>query len=88
MDDAMKYWNSWYSWVMHSTIDAMKDIARMMKVHLEKIMNYFDHRITNARAEGINSKIALIEKMAYEFRNKEHLKTAIYFRCGNLQLYP
>jgi len=66
----------------------MKDIARMMKVHLEKIMNYFAHRITNARAEGINSKISLIEKMAYGFRNKEHLKTAIYFRCGNLQLYP
>ena len=73
--------------VMHSTIDAIKDIARMMKAHLEKIMNYFVHRITNARAEGINSKIALIEK-AYGFRNKEHLKTAIYFRCGNLQLYP
>ena len=72
---------------MHSTIDAIKDIARMMKAHLEKIMNYFVHRITNARAEGINSKIALIEK-AYGFRNKEHLKTAIYFRCGNLQLYP
>ena len=48
----------------------------------------FIHRITSARAEGINSKIALIEKMAYGYRNKEHLKTAIYFRCGNLQLYP
>jgi transposase len=60
----------------------------MMEVYLEKIMNYFVHRITNARAEGINSKIALIEKMAYGFRNKEHLNTAIYFRCGNLQLYP
>ncbi len=73
---------------MHSTIDAIKDIARMMKAHLEKIMNYFVHRIINARAEGINSKIALIEKMVYGFRNKEPLKTAIYFRCGNLQLYP
>ena len=69
-------------------IDAMKDVARMMKINLEKIMNYFVHRIANARAEGINSKIALIEKMAYGFRNKENLKTAIYFRCGNLQLYP
>ena len=87
-DDAMKYWNSWYSWVIHSSIEAMKDVARMMKVHLEKIMNYFVHKITNARAEGINSKISLIEKMAYGFRNREHLKTAIYFRCGNLQLYP
>ena len=68
-----------------STAPSMDDT---MKAHLEKIMNYFVHKITNARGEGINSKKALIEKMAYGFRNKEHLKTAIYFSCGNLQLYP
>ena len=66
----------------------MKDVARMMRVHIEKILNYFTHHITNARAEGINSKILLIEKMAFGYRNREHLKAAIYFRCGNLQLYP
>jgi transposase len=59
-----------------------------MKVHMDKILNYFIHHITNARAESINSKIALIEKMAFGYRIKEHLKTAIYFRCGNLDLYP
>lgn len=59
-----------------------------MKVNLERILNYFTHRITNSRAEGINSRIALIEKMAFGYRNKEHLKIAIYFRCSNLQLYP
>jgi len=69
-------------------VDAMKDAARMMKVHIGNIMNYFAHHITNARAEGNNSKIALIEKMAFGYRNREHLKTAIYFRCGNLDLYP
>ena len=26
--------------------------------------------------------------MAYGFRNLEHFKTAIYFHCGGLQLYP
>ena len=66
----------------------MKDVARMMKVHLACILNYFIHRITKARAEGINSKIALIERMAFGYRNREHLKTAIYLRCSNLQLYP
>ena len=64
MDDAMKYWNSWHTWAMRSIADAMKDAASKMKLHLEKIMIYFTHRITNARAEGINSKIALIEKIA------------------------
>ncbi|MHB1663502.1 MAG: ISL3 family transposase, partial [Thermoplasmataceae archaeon] len=88
MEDGKRYWESWYAWVIHSSVDAMKDIARLMKVHIDCILNYFTHRITNAKAEGINSKIALIEKMAYGYRNKEHLKTAIYFRCGNLDLYP
>ncbi len=60
----------------------------MMRVHITSIMNYFTSRITNARAEGINSRIALIEKMAFGYRNRNHLKTAIYFNCGNLQLYP
>ena len=62
--------------------------ARLTKVHIGNILNYFTHHITNARAEGINSKIAIIEKMAFYYRKKEHLKTAIYFMCGNLELYP
>ena len=88
MEEGKRYWESWYSWVIHSSVDAMKEVARMMKVHIGNILNYFTHHITNARAEGINSKIALIEKMAFGYRNREHLKTAIYFRCGNLELYP
>ena len=88
MGEAKEYWKNWLSWVAHSSIDAMKIVAKMMRVHIDKILNYFTHRITNAKAEGINSKIALIEKMAYGFRNRGHLKTAIYFKCGNLDLYP
>ncbi|MCL4349095.1 MAG: transposase [Candidatus Thermoplasmatota archaeon] len=42
----------------------MNDVARMMKAHLDKILNYFIHRITNAWAERINSKIASIQEMA------------------------
>lgn len=87
-EDAREYWKRWHSWIVHSSIDAMKIVAKMMRVHIDKILNYFTHRITNAKAEGINSKIALIEKMAYGFRNRGHLKTAIYFKCGNLDLYP
>jgi transposase len=62
--------------------------AKMIRNHLAGVMAYFIHRITNAIAEGMNSMIATIQKMAYGYRNKEHFKTAIYFHCGNLQLYP
>ena len=60
----------------------------MVKEHLYGVLNFFTHRITNAVAEGLNSKIATIQKMAYGFRNKEHFKTAVLFRCGGLDLYP
>jgi transposase len=51
-------------------------------------MNCFIQRITNPRAVGINSKIALIKKMAISFRNREQLKTAMSFWHYNLNLYP
>ena len=52
------------------------------------MLTYFDHRITNATSEGINSKIQTRKKNAYGYRNRENLKTAIFFHCGGLDLYP
>ena len=59
-------------------------VARMMKHYLYGILSYFRHHITSAIAEGINSRISTVQKLAYGYLNKEHLKTAIYFHCGNL----
>jgi transposase len=39
-------------------------------------------------AEGLNSKIQTIKKAAYGFRSFENFKTAIFFHCGGLRLYP
>jgi hypothetical protein len=52
------------------------------------VLTYFQHPITNVVSEGLNSKVQTIKKMAYGFRNREHFKTAIYFHCGGLDLYP
>lgn len=45
----------------------MKLVARL-RMHMDKILNYFTHGITTANAERINSRIALIDKMTYGFR--------------------
>ncbi len=58
------------------------------KRRLPNILTYARHRLTNAVAEGLNSKIQQVKKKAYGFRNTEHFKTAIYFHCGGLDLYP
>ena len=85
---AMKWWRSWYFWATHSKLAPVIDVARMINNHLECVMTYFDHRITNAVSEGLNSKIQTIKKMASGYRNKENFKTAIFFHCGGLDLYP
>ena len=86
---ALKFYTQWFFWATHSRLQPVIDVAYMIKRHLYGVLNYFSAaRITNAAAEGLNSKIQTIKKMAYGFRNQEHFKTAIFFHCGGLQLYP
>lgn len=86
---ATRFYTQWFFWATHSRLKPVIDVAYMIKRHLYGVLNYFSAaRITNAAAEGLNSKIQTIKKMAYGFRNREHFKTAIFFHCGGLQLYP
>jgi len=85
---AMRYWKRWHNWATHSQLKPMIRAAATVKRFLQPIFNFFRHRITNAVAEGLNSKIQAVKRMANGFRNTEHFKTAIYFHCGGLQLHP
>ncbi len=85
---AQPFWQRWYLWATHSQLPPVVKVARLIKRHLPNVLTYFAHPITNAVSEGLNSRIQTIKKRAYGFRNKEHFKTAIYFHCGGLQLYP
>jgi len=82
------FWRHWFWWATHARLVPVREVAWMLKRHWTNIVTYFRHRITNAVSEGLNSKIQTIKKMAYGFRNKDHFKTAIYFHCGGLDLYP
>jgi transposase len=85
---ARAFWKRWYFWATHSRLKPIIEAARTLQRHLQGVMNYFRHPITNAVNEGLNSKIQTIKKMATGFRNFAHFKIAIYFRCGGLDLYP
>ncbi len=85
---ARRFFRRWYFWATHSRLQPMIEKARMLKTHLANILTYLRHRITNATAEGLNSKIQWIRYTARGFRNRENFKTAIYFHCGGLDLYP
>ena len=73
---ARRFFRRWYFWATHSRLQPMIEKARMLKTHLPNILTYLRHRITNATAVGLNSKIQCIRYTACGFRNRENFKTA------------
>ncbi|WP_037338961.1 ISL3 family transposase, partial [Saccharospirillum impatiens] len=47
-----------------------------------------DHRISNAVAEGLNSKIQTVKSNARGYRSFEGFRTSILFHCGKLDMLP
>lgn len=85
---AEKFFKKWYYWATHSRLKPMVKAAKTIKNHINNIMTYFTHKVTNGLSEGLNSHIEKIKRMAYGFRNRENYKKAILFHCGGLDLYP
>jgi transposase len=85
---AERHWKAWYFWATHSRLDPVIKVARTFKAHLTGLLSYFEHRITSAGAEGLNSRIQAIRVSARGYRNRKSFKTAIYFHLGGLNLYP
>lgn len=72
------------SWMMRTRIDQMKACTKMIRSHKDEILNYWDHRLTNAMLEGLNSIIQNIKRLARGFRNDEYFTTMIYLVAGGL----
>jgi len=83
-----KFWRRWYFWATHSRLEPIIKAAGTISRHIDNILTYYQHPVTNAMSEGLNSKIQKIKSMACGFRNTENFKTAIFFHCGGLNLYP
>ncbi|MEI8018406.1 MAG: ISL3 family transposase [Schlesneria sp.] len=85
---ATNFFNEWYKRVIHTRLEPMKTVARSIKERLVNVVSYCTHHITNGVAEGLNSKIMSIKRRVGGFRNRQNFKTAIFFYCGGLDLYP
>jgi transposase len=83
-----KFFKRWYFWATHSRLTPMIKAAKTLKAHIDNIVTYARHRITNALGEAINAKIERVKRMACGYRNRKNYRTAIYFHCGGLDLFP
>lgn len=83
-----KAWDGWHAWAIRSRLEPVKKVARMVKRHITGILVAIRKRVSNAKAEGTNSTIQSVKHRARGFRNRDRFRTAIYFHCGGLDLYP
>jgi transposase len=85
---AEEFFTFWYRRVIRSRIPQLKAVAKMLRSHLERLLNYMVHPITNAVTEGFNSKIQALRHAARGFRSFANYRIRILFCCGKLSLLP
>ena len=85
---AQTFFARWFWRATHSRLQPMAEVAKLIQRHLPNVLTYLRHRLTNAGLEAVNATIQWVKRTARGFRNVEHFKTAIYFHCGGLDLYP
>ena len=78
------FWKRWYFWATHSRLEPIHKTAETVGRHIASIVTYYQHPVTNAMSEGLNSKMQKIKSMACGFINTENIKPAIYFYCGGI----
>lgn len=85
---AASFFKIWFGKARRSQIDPIKKVAKTFKAHLPGLLSYFAHKISNAVAEGLNSKIQSLKQAARGFRSFAAYRVRILFHCGGLDLVP
>lgn len=74
--------NKWIDNIVEIGIEEFKGVIETIKNYLYGIVNYFKYKLTNAASEGFNTKITVIKRRAYGFRDLEYFKLKILQSCG------
>jgi len=68
----------WIMDALDSGIGELQKAGRTLLRHGQDLLNYFKHRITNGKTEGINNKIKTMKRQAYGFRDMDYFKLRLY----------
>jgi len=78
----------WLAWASRSRLPAFVKAARTLREHLDDIVSYIRHRLTNGVAEGLNNKARLLTRRAYGFHSAPAAIAMIMLCCTGIELQP
>jgi len=74
----------WCTCVMRSKIDAMKEVAALIRAHLEGIVSWAQTRQTNGFLEAINGLFQAAKRRTRGYCRFDTIKTVIFMIAGKL----
>ena len=76
----------WYAWVMIEGCREMKERARKFMEKINRIMAWFDHRVSNGYAEAVNALIQKTKAAAFGYANVTNFISMCLYRFGKLTI--
>jgi transposase len=74
LEKASSFLIRWLWDIFESGLEPLVKVGRTLLGHAQGLVNYFKHRISNGKIEGINNKIKTMSRQAYGFRDMEYFK--------------
>ena len=72
-DEGIALLKAWLAWASRSKVGAFVELARTVRKHRVAIEAALTHGLTNARVESVNTKIRLLQRVAFGYRDPEAL---------------
>lgn len=77
-ESAETFLKKWCTDALIRGTQPLRKVAKALLRRSDGLLNYFKHRISNGKAEGINNKIKTLKRQAYGFRDTEYFKLRLY----------
>lgn len=83
-EEAEEFFRQWYGWVMSCNVKEFRKRAEFFEGKLNRILSWFDHRVSNSVAECVNSMIQKTKAAACGYSNMQNFIHMCMFRFGRL----
>lgn len=82
-DEIAGAFTKWMAWAQRCRIPVFRELHKKIKRHFHAIAAAARFRLYNARSEATNSKIKLIIRTAFGFRNVDNLVAMVMLSCSD-----
>ncbi|MHB1629231.1 MAG: ISL3 family transposase [Bacilli bacterium] len=80
------YFDLWYFWATHSRLEPMIAVAQTLKTYRDRILRWFETKMTNGMLEALNGLIQAAKRKARGYRTTKNLIAMIYLIGGGLRV--